>query len=68
MDRPKISLVKYLIEFNDFAEPQPSYLRLLDRSYTLPYARMSAGRLFTIWTPKDFNTNITAFNITAFNI
>ena len=47
--KPKTSLAKYSVEFNDFAVQTPPYripfLRLLGRTYTLLYVRRSVGRL-----------------------
>ena len=50
--QPKTSLAKYSIEFNYLAVQmrphQIAYLRLLDRPYTLLYARRSVGRLMIL--------------------
>lgn len=47
-DRPKISLAKYFVEFNDPLKTrlrQRTYLRLLGKPYTLLYEKKSIGRL-----------------------
>ena len=51
--RPKTSLAKYSVEFNDLAvQMRPHrivYLSLLGRPYTLLYVRSSVGRLIALW-------------------